>query len=66
MVWRRAGESDDKFLVDSDDSNDEYLYETIRNDLMQATGFLCTIVISHFCCLRVSGEIQHLFYTSVA
>ena len=34
-----AGKSDDKFLVDSADSDDEYLFETIKNDVVQASGF---------------------------
>ena len=43
-----AEESDDKFLVDSDDSNDQYLYETKQNDVVQATGFLCAVAIFIF------------------
>ena len=39
MVQKKAGERDNEFLVDSDDSNDEYFKDTKSNYVAQATIF---------------------------
>ena len=40
MIWGEGSRrSNVKFLANFDDSDDKYLYESVRNDVVQATDF---------------------------